>query len=205
MKASTLATTGCASRSTAGVAIGLGVVTAVTGVAIAASDDDEPPPNPNDAWAVDIDVAGPFGAGVALIGVALIATGVVSLAQISSHEEAAEASQPPVALAESVARSRHAHRLRVRAPRRLRGGRRDRRDGPAPGPGVLPAPSSRATRCSRRACADRGGGRVAPSARCSPRCPTGRRSRARRIAGCGATAPARCRPSWPGLTITWPR
>lgn len=98
--ASTLATTGCASRSTAGVAIGLGVVTAVTGVAIAASDDDEPPPNPNDAWAVDIDVAGPFGAGVALIGVALIATGVVSLAQISSHEEAAEASQPPVALAD---------------------------------------------------------------------------------------------------------
>lgn len=95
--ASTLATTGCATRSTAGVAIGLGVVTSLTGVAIASSGNDTPE-DPNSTDYVQLDLSGPVGTGVALIGVALIAAGVVSLAQLDSDAtETAAAAPPPMA------------------------------------------------------------------------------------------------------------
>lgn len=88
---STLATTGCATRSTAGAGIGVGVVTAVTGVAIASSGGSTPDREDD----FNIDLSGPLGTGVALIGVALIAGGVISLAHINSEEAEAEAATPP--------------------------------------------------------------------------------------------------------------
>ncbi|MBL8623725.1 MAG: hypothetical protein JNK64_20620 [Myxococcales bacterium] len=91
---STLATTGCATRSTSGVAIGLGVVTAVTGVAIASGDGPEPA-SPDDPYgSFDPDFR-PVGRAIALAGAALIAVGVVSLVQIGDEEPEAEAAAPP--------------------------------------------------------------------------------------------------------------
>lgn len=88
--ASTLATSGCATRSTAGVAIGLGVVTAVTGVAIASGDGPEPA-GPEDTWGTFDPDFRPVGRGIAVLGVALIAAGVISLAHAPADDAEAEA------------------------------------------------------------------------------------------------------------------
>ena len=88
--ASALATTGCATRSTAGVAIGLGVVTTVTGVAIASGDGPEPA-GPDDTWgSFDPDFR-PVGRGIAVLGIALIAAGVISLAHAPVDDAEADA------------------------------------------------------------------------------------------------------------------
>jgi hypothetical protein len=87
---STLATTGCATRSTSGVVIGLGFVTAVTGVAIASGDGPEPA-SPDDPYgSFDPDFR-PVGRAIALAGAALIAVGVISLVHVADEETEADA------------------------------------------------------------------------------------------------------------------
>ena len=92
--ASTLAATGCATRSTSGVAIGLGVVTAVTGVAIASSDGPEPAAPDDPYGSFDPDFR-PVGRAIALAGAALIAVGVISLVHVANEEPAVEVATPP--------------------------------------------------------------------------------------------------------------
>ena len=92
--ASTLAATGCATRSTSGVAIGLGVVTAVTGVAIASSDGPEPAAPDDPYGSFDPDFR-PVGRAIALAGAALIAVGVISLVHVANEEPEVEVATPP--------------------------------------------------------------------------------------------------------------
>jgi hypothetical protein len=93
--ASTLAATGCATRSTSGVAIGLGVVTAVTGVAIA-SDGPEPTAPDDPYGSFDPDFR-PVGRAIALAERALIAVGVISLVHVANGPAVEVATPPPMA------------------------------------------------------------------------------------------------------------